>query len=512
MTQPPPGPPPGDGGGYVPDPQYPESDYPHGYAAPSQGAPQYLPPAYPPGQEPLPPRRRQQRSSPIIAPVLALIGLVLVAGASLWGLSFLNISLDGAAAADPSAPALRGETAVASDAPVDTTPDPAQPVTPVPAGEEPTRPPVVIEAPPGEGTAVKGTLLFTRGGDIWTASGRELRRLTDSNSTKSDSGPTWAPDGKSIYFIRTTKKETANARPGGKYTLYPTDLMKMKADGSNKPKTVYNSFIRAGGDWFRHVLQPSASVNDKSVAVVGDNPNGNGPVVLHVINAKTGRMGKVPVLSEGDLGHNNPAFSPDGTKIAYTYNDNRGTDGVPRIVIFTCQSRSNCTQGKSKPLKQGYANPSWSPDGSLLVVEATTGKGRDIAIVTARQGIVRVKLTDDGNSFAPVFSPDGDQIAYLHREGTDIDVRVMTLEIDGLGKITLVDDRAVTTDGGVDGESTPSWYIPADQLANFAPQAIASPAADDTAAFGDPEEPVVNETPDPDAEAASEGAPPPPGS
>jgi len=511
MTQRPPGPPAGAGGGYVPDPQYPESDYPHGYAAPSQGEPQYLPPAYPPGQEPLPPRRHQRRSSPIIAPVLALIGLVLVAGASLWGLSFLSTSLDGAAAADPSTAPLRGETAVASDPPVDSTPDPAQPATPEPATEEPTRPPVVIEAPPGEGTAVKGTLLFTRGGDIWTASGRELRRLTDSNSTKSDSSPTWAPDGKSIYFIRTTKKETENARLGGKYTLYPTDLMKMKADGSNR-KTVYNSFIRAGGDWFSHVLQPSASANDKSVAVVSDGPNGSGPVVLHIINAKTGRIGKVQASSSGDLGHNSPAFSPDGTKIAYTYNENRGTDGVPRIVILTCQSRSNCTQGKSKLLKPGYANPSWSPDGSLLAVEATTGKGRDIAIVSARQGNVRVKLTDDGNSFAPVFSPDGDQIAYLHRDGTDIDVRVMTLEIDGLGKITLVDDRAVTTDGGVDGESTPSWYIPADELTNFAPDAIASPAADDAAAFGDPEEQAASETPDPDVDPASEGAPPPPGS
>jgi Tol biopolymer transport system component len=495
-----------------PDPGYAQPDYPHGYAAPSQSQPQYLPPVYPQGQEPLPPRRRQRRGTPIIAPVLALIGLLLVAGASIWGISFLNATLDEAAAAESSAAPLEGETAVASDMPADVSPDPARSATPAPATEEPTSPPVVIEAPPGQGAEVKGTILFTRGGDIWAASGRELRRLTDSNSTRSDSSPAWAPDGKSIYFIRTSKKETNNARPGGKYTLYPTDLMKIKADGSNK-KTVYSSMIRAGGDWFSHVLQPSASANDRSVAVVSDGPDGSDAVVLHVINAKTGRIGRVNVPSEGDLGHNNPAFSPDGTRIAFTYNDNAGTDGMPRIGILTCQSRANCTQGKYKSLKRGYANPSWSPDGSLLAVEATTGTGRDIAIITVRQGNVRVKLTDDGNSFAPVFSPDGDQIVYLHRDGTDIDLRVMTLETDERGKISLIDDRPVTSDGGVDGESTPSWYIPPGELTNLVPDAPASAAPDDSVDdSSDQDEPAVADTPAPDVDPASEGAPPPPGS
>jgi hypothetical protein len=36
----------------------------------------------------------------------------------------------------------------------------------------------------------------------------------------------------------------------------------------------------------------------------------------------------------------------------------------------------------------------------------------------------------------------------------------MSLEIDDKGKITLVDDRPVTSDGEVDGESGLSWHIP----------------------------------------------------
>ena len=96
MTQPPQGPPPGTG------------------YQPAQG---YLPPPYPPGQEPLPPRE-PRRSSPLIAPILAFLALLLVAGASVGIVSFLDANIE-TAAAD------------ATDAPAAT--QPAQ-VTPTPGG------------------------------------------------------------------------------------------------------------------------------------------------------------------------------------------------------------------------------------------------------------------------------------------------------------------------------------------------------------------------------------------
>ncbi len=196
------------------------------------------------------------------------------------------------------------------------------------------------------------------------------------------------------------------------------------------------------------------------------------------------------------LGHNDPDFDRDGTKIAFTYNQNAGTEGDPRIGIFTCQTKTKCTTGKTKYLKSGYANPSWSPDGKLLAVETTSGGGRDIALIAAGTGHERVQLTQGGDSFAPEFSPNGDQIAYLHRDGLDIDVRVMTLDIDDTGKITLVSDKAVTSDGEVDGESGVSWYIPRGQQNDTASVDATEPDASD-----EPFEDILDEAP-----------PPPPGS
>jgi Tol biopolymer transport system component len=447
------------------------------------GDPVYRPP-YLPGQEPIPPRDRRPRSSPVLAPLLALVGLLFVGGASVWAVSFLGVDLTrvGAEATEAPSPGVLqspgpGLVAAAS-------------LEPVVVAPEPTVLADIAEPPPDDRATVKGTILFSRAGDIWSASGQELRRLTEPDSTKSDGSPAWSPDGRSIYFIRTSKRPTANSREGGLYTLYVTDVWRMKADGSGREK-VYDALIKdPAGIWFSHVLQPDVSPNGGSLAVVSDGPDGSGPVELHLLENRGKRLARVAAPGEGDLGHNDPDWSPDGSRLAFTFNHSQGTDGVPRIGIFQCKSRKDCTSGKTKLLRLGYARPSWSPDGQWLAVEATRGAGRDIAIIDPARGDVRVLLTDDGDSFAPSVSPQGDQIAYLHRDGIDIDLRVMTLDIAPDGKITLLDDRAITNDGSIDGDSRPSWHIPADQRATSADpvgaeEDGAAAPADDTGASGD---------------------------
>ena len=181
--------------------------------------------------------------------------------------------------------------------------------------------------------------------------------------------------------------------------------------------------------------------------------------MLHTLSSKGGKLRKMGANSFGDLGDNDPAWSPDGRMIAFTHNRRQGDDGAPAITIH------NRRTGKTKSLKAGYAHPSWSPDGEWLAAEMTTGTGRDIVILDAERGDERARLTTDGDSFAPVVSPDGDQVAYLHRDGLDIDLRLATLQVDDAGRISLVDDRPVTEDGSIDAGSSPSWFIPeAEQL------------------------------------------------
>ena len=114
---------------------------------------------------------------------------------------------------------------------------------------------------------------------------------------------------------------------------------------------------------------PTSSPDGVTLAVVSDGPDGSGPVELHLLDSRSGRLEKVAAPADGDLGHNDPAFSPDGGKIAFTYNNAQGTDGVPRIGIHTCQSRKDCAAGPTRLLRPGLCP-------SLLVTGRRVAGGR----------------------------------------------------------------------------------------------------------------------------------------
>ncbi len=107
--------------------------------------------------------------------------------------------------------------------------------------------------------------------------------------------------------------------------------------------------------------------------------------------------------------------------------------------------------------------PSWSPDGRWIAVTKTSTLGTDVAILDARNGTEVLRLTDDDRSWAPVWSPKGDSIAYMHIEGLIVDLKLIGLKGDGPSWTTeqLPD---VTERSGLDGGSGASWYIPPDQL------------------------------------------------
>ena len=313
-----------------------------------------------------------------------------------------------------------------------------------------------VGAPAGsERAQFAGTILFAREGRIWSVSADAFRAVTNGGR---DSWPVWSPDGRGMWFIR-TRTEVAVAPYEGKFkktTLdYPT-LMSAAADGA--PRAVFNSLIDLPGPpnakYFVQVVQPSISPDGKMFALASDAANPlAGDVTLSTLASSGGRIRNLGVRSERGTGHNDPAWSPDGRRIAFTYDAGDGRLGLPRIGVYVVASRAMKLIGPS-----GFANPSWSPDGRHLVVERADGKGRDLAVLDATTGTVVRRLTTDGRSFAPTFSPDGSQIAYLHVERAAADIRILTLVPDDTFGVSA--DRPVTADGHVDPDSGLSWAAP----------------------------------------------------
>ena len=78
-------------------------------------------------------------------------------------------------------------------------------------------------------------------------------------------------------------------------------------------------------------------------------------------------------------------------------------------------------------------SPSYSPDGKYIAATRTTNLGTDVVILDASNGRELLRITNDGSSFSPSWSPAGDGIAYLHLDGQTVDLKLAQLEGDRAG-------------------------------------------------------------------------------
>jgi Tol biopolymer transport system component len=111
----------------------------------------------------------------------------------------------------------------------------------------------------------------------------------------------------------------------------------------------------------------------------------------------------------------------------------------------------------------GYLNPAYSRDGKYIAATKTSAFGTDVVILDGSTGQELLRVTDDGSSWAPTWSPKGDGIAFLHLDGQTVDLRLARLDGAAPGW-TVKETIDLTEVSDLGPESRPDWFIPADQL------------------------------------------------
>jgi hypothetical protein len=113
-----------------------------------------------------------------------------------------------------------------------------------------------------------------------------------------------------------------------------------------------------------------------------------------------------------------PAFSPDGSRIAFVSQ----RDGNAEIYIMNADGTGS-TRITNDPQPDG--RPAFTPDGQSLVFHSGRTAGKQQIWTVNLDGIGLTQLTRDSVNSSPTVSPDGQTIAYVSTRNKDTDIWLM---------------------------------------------------------------------------------------
>jgi WD40 repeat protein len=168
--------------------------------------------------------------------------------------------------------------------------------------------------------------------------------------------------------------------------------------------------------------QVGAATNHVNGKIAFDT-NRDGNEEIYVMNPDGTGQTRLTNDAAGDFG---PAWSPDGTKIAF----NRGFD------IFVMSADGSLQTRLTSAAAMNIA-PSWSPDGTKIAFHSSRDGNFEIYVMNA-DGSNPTRLTSNAaGDFAPSWSPDGQRIVFRSNRDGNNEIYVMAKDGTGQTRVTV---------------------------------------------------------------------------
>src|SRR5205807_1192719 len=149
--------------------------------------------------------------------------------------------------------------------------------------------------------------------------------------------------------------------------------------------------------------------------------------------------------SAGVLRDHSPEWSPDGRKLAFL------SRVGPADQLFVLDLTAGGPPQQLSAVPDGVSGPYWSPDGTRLVVAGNAEPGadlqRELNLYMVDLEANRMRLGGGFYLSSPIWSPKGDQIAFIAPNGLDVGLleRLWVVPLSGGGPrcLTANFDQAV---------------------------------------------------------------------
>jgi Tol biopolymer transport system component len=221
------------------------------------------------------------------------------------------------------------------------------------------------------------------------------------------------------------KRDTMFLGPSGKTLLYsvlekPTQLRLMKLtlpDGKVEPLHPSET---------RNEFEPAASADGRFLSFVQN--RGNLSLALVIEDLQGTQSAEVPP-GGGFSGMHSPAFSPDGSRILFSYPE----EGRQQIFGVNLQGKNR----QSIIDSPGVNNwPHFSPDGRQIVFSSSRDDDYEIYVAQADGSGARRLTNSPRQDIRPRFSPDGKRIVFTSNRDENYEIYVMNADGTQLQQVT----------------------------------------------------------------------------